>query len=54
MLTMSHLYQKSYECFKWAENWDPLKVQYAFNLGNALNHLGQYQEAMDWYQKATF
>ena len=45
-------YFKSYQQFAWSQDLDSADPIYAFNLGNALVHLGRNPEALEWYQKA--
>jgi len=53
LLNTQHYYEKSRESFEWAQRWDPLDLQYAYNLGNALFHVGHVGDSMVWYEKAT-
>jgi tetratricopeptide (TPR) repeat protein len=46
-------YFKSYQQFAWCVELDPTDTIYAFNLGNALVHLGRNAEALDWYARAV-
>ncbi len=53
LLAIDQDYQKSLDCFQWAQQWDPENAQYAYNLGNACYHVGRVSEALGWYEKAT-
>ncbi len=53
LLGIDRDYQKSYEQFNWAQEWDPANPQYVFNTGNALFHVGRVQDSFSWYEKAV-
>jgi Tetratricopeptide repeat len=53
LLNAQHDYEKSRESFEWAQRWDPLDAQYAYNLGNSFYHVGRVGDSMVWYEKAT-
>ncbi len=45
-------YLKSFQQYAWCQNFNPTDPIYAFNVGNALVHLGRNSEALDYYAKA--
>jgi tetratricopeptide (TPR) repeat protein len=50
---MGQDYQKCFENFQWAQQWDPENPLYAYNLGNAYYHIGRAEDSLAWYEKAT-
>ncbi len=53
LLTLEQDYERSLNCFQWAQKWDPQNAQYAYNLGNACYHVGRVNDALAWYEKAA-
>jgi tetratricopeptide (TPR) repeat protein len=51
-LKAQQAYGLAYQDYAWAQEWYPLEPKYAYNVGNALVHLGRDQEALDYYAKA--
>ncbi len=51
-LKAQEAYGRAFRDYAWAQEWYPLEPKYAYNVGNALVHLGRNQEALDYYQKA--
>jgi hypothetical protein len=51
-LKAQQAYGVAYQDYAWAQEWYPLEPKYAYNVGNALVHLGRDQEALDYYAKA--
>jgi tetratricopeptide (TPR) repeat protein len=46
-------YYKSFRQFSWCRDWDPSDPVYCFNMGNALVHLSQNSEALQYYGQAV-
>ncbi len=51
-LTAQEAYGLALYDYNAAFEWYPKESRYAYNVGNALVHLGRYQEALDYYEKA--
>lgn len=52
LLEAQDAYAKSYDQYFWAFDWCPTEPEYAYNVGNALVHMGRVREAVKYYDQA--